>query len=39
VTSVILGATRPEQLEETLKAVGVSLDAATIGALDALAPP
>ena len=39
VTSVILGATRPEQLEETLKAVGVSLDSATIGALDALAPP
>jgi len=39
VTAVILGATRPEQLKETLEAVDVSLDAATIAALDALAPP
>ena len=39
VTSVILGATRLEHLEEALKGLDVKLDAATIEALDALAPP
>jgi len=39
LTSVILGATRLEHLEEALKGLDVKLDAATIEALDALAPP
>jgi aryl-alcohol dehydrogenase-like predicted oxidoreductase len=39
VTSVILGATRLEHLEEALKALDVKLDAATVEALDAIAPP
>jgi aryl-alcohol dehydrogenase-like predicted oxidoreductase len=39
LTSVILGATRLEHLEEALKALEVKLDAASIEALDALAPP
>jgi aryl-alcohol dehydrogenase (NADP+) len=39
LTSVILGATRPEHLEEALKGLEVKLDAATIEALDAAAPP
>jgi aryl-alcohol dehydrogenase (NADP+) len=39
LTSVILGATRLEHLEEALEGLDVKLDAATIDALDALAPP
>lgn len=39
LTSVILGATRLEHLEEALKGLDVKLDAATIEALDAVAPP
>ena len=39
VTSVILGATRLEHLEEALKALEVKLEPATIEALDAVAPP
>ena len=39
VTSVILGATRLEHLEEALRALEVKLDATTTEALDALAPP
>jgi aryl-alcohol dehydrogenase (NADP+) len=39
LTSVILGATRLEHLEEALKALELKLDAATVEALDALAPP
>jgi len=39
LTSVILGATRLEHLDEALKALEVKLDAATVEALDALAPP
>jgi aryl-alcohol dehydrogenase-like predicted oxidoreductase len=38
VTSVILGATRLEHLEEALKAVDLKLDASTMEALDAIAP-
>jgi len=38
VTSVIVGTTRPEHLEEALKAVDLKLDASTIEALDAIAP-
>ena len=39
VTSVILGATRLEHMEEALKALDAKLDSATIEALDAVAPP
>ena len=39
VTSVILGATRLEHLDEALKALDVNLDPATIEGLDAAAPP
>jgi aryl-alcohol dehydrogenase-like predicted oxidoreductase len=39
VTSVILGATRLEHLQEALKALDVKLEPATIEALDAVAPP
>ena len=39
LTSVILGATRLEHLEEALKALEVKLEPATIEALDAVAPP
>jgi len=38
VTSVIVGTTRPEHMEEALKAVDLKLDASTIEALDAIAP-
>jgi aryl-alcohol dehydrogenase-like predicted oxidoreductase len=38
VTSVILGATRLEHLEEALKGVELKLDASTMEALDAIAP-
>jgi aryl-alcohol dehydrogenase-like predicted oxidoreductase len=38
VTSVILGATRLEHLDEALKAVELKLDDSTIEALDAIAP-
>ena len=38
VTSVILGATRLEHLDEALKAVDLKLDASTMEALDAIAP-
>ena len=38
VTSVILGATRVEHLDEALKAVDLELDASTMEALDAIAP-
>jgi aryl-alcohol dehydrogenase-like predicted oxidoreductase len=39
VTSAILGATRVEQLDETLKAVDLTLDAAAMDALNAVSPP
>jgi aryl-alcohol dehydrogenase-like predicted oxidoreductase len=39
VTSIILGATRLEHLEEGLKALELKLDSATIEALDAVAAP
>jgi aryl-alcohol dehydrogenase (NADP+) len=39
LTSVILGATRLEHLEDALKGLEVKLDAATIEALNAAAPP
>ncbi len=38
VTSVILGATRLQHLEETLKGLDLRLDSSTIEALDAIAP-
>ncbi|MGQ9571897.1 MAG: aldo/keto reductase [Dehalococcoidia bacterium] len=38
VTSVIVGATRLEHLEEALKALELGLDSSTMEALDALAP-
>ena len=39
VTSAIVGATRPEQLEETLKAAELTLDDSTMEALNATATP
>lgn len=39
VTSVTLGASRPEQLEDTLGAVGLELDADTLAELDAATAP
>jgi aryl-alcohol dehydrogenase-like predicted oxidoreductase len=39
VTSAILGATRQEQLDETLKAAELTLDAAAMEALNAIWPP
>ena len=38
VSSVIVGATRPEQLEENVKAAGVSLPAEVLAGIDALFP-
>ena len=39
VTSAIVGATRPEQIEETLKAAELTLDESAMEALNAIAPP
>jgi len=39
VTSAIVGATRREQVEETLKGTELTLDAAALEALSAIAPP
>ena len=39
VTSAILGATRPEQLDETLTAADLTLDAPAMEALNAISPP
>jgi voltage-dependent potassium channel beta subunit len=39
VSSVIIGATRSEQLEENLKAVGVGLPESAVERIDALFPP
>jgi aryl-alcohol dehydrogenase-like predicted oxidoreductase len=39
VTSAIIGATRREQVEETLKGTELTLDAAAMEALSAIAPP
>jgi aryl-alcohol dehydrogenase-like predicted oxidoreductase len=36
VSATIVGASRPEQLEESVSASGVTLDAATLAAIDAV---
>jgi aryl-alcohol dehydrogenase-like predicted oxidoreductase len=39
VTSAILGATRPEQLDESLKGAELTLDASAMEALNGVSPP